>query len=196
MNLPWSESCEQNKQVILQAISPYLSGAVLEIGSGTGQHAVFFASQRPDIIWQTSDVEEHLPGISGWVAQSKLNNLPAPISLDVSADWPAHKYDLIYSANCFHIMGETEVEQSFRGIANCLKTDGILIAYGPFNYNNQYTSESNRRFDQWLKERNAQSAIRDFEWISALASENGLELLEDIEMPANNRTLIWKNRTL
>jgi len=193
---PFSESCEQNKQVIFETIQPYLQGEVLEIGSGTGQHAVYFTSQEPQITWQTSDVEHHLDGINAWIADADSSRLPAPLVLDVLADWPDHQYDLVFTANSFHIMGEPAVEASFRGIAKCLKADARFIVYGPFNYNGTYTSASNERFDQWLKDRDPHSGIRDFNWIETLAIDAGLELLDDIAMPANNRTIIWQNRTL
>jgi len=192
---PFSESCEQNKQVIFETIQPYLQGEVLEIGSGTGQHAVYFTTLEPHITWQTSDVEHHLDCINAWITEADSTCLPAPIVLDVLADWPDHKYDLVFTANSFHIMAELAVEASFRGIANCLKAGARFIVYGPFNYHGAYTSASNERFDQWLKDRDPRSGIRDFDWIETLATDAGLELLEDIAMPANNRTIIWQNRT-
>jgi cyclopropane fatty-acyl-phospholipid synthase-like methyltransferase len=196
MNLPFAESAEQNKAVIYDAIKPYLQGEVLEIGSGTGQHAVFFASQVPQLQWQTSELASNLSVIEAWIEESGLTNLLPPIALEVSGQWPQHEYDLVYSANCFHIMGSDAVAKSIRGAAGCLKPGAVLAVYGPFNYNGQFTSESNAHFDQFLRSRDAESGIRDFEWVDGLASEAGLQLLEDISMPANNRSLVWKKRTL
>jgi len=193
---PFSESCEQNRQVIYETIQPYLRGQVLEIGSGTGQHAVYFTGLKAEISWQTSDLEANLAGIKAWIADADPTRLPAPIALDVLGDWPGREYDLVFTANSFHIMGEPAVAASFQGIAGCLKPGGRLIVYGPFNYNGTYTSASNEQFDQWLKQRDPQSGIRDFEWIETLATDVGFDLLKDIAMPANNRTLIWQNRTL
>ena len=196
MNLPFAESAEQNKAVIFEAIKPYLTGDVLEIGSGTGQHAVFFAGELPGIRWQTSDLESNLPLIEAWVKESKLKNLPPPIALDVLGNWPQEQYDVVYSANCFHIMGPTAVARSVEGAAACLKPGGVFAIYGPFNYAGSYTSESNARFDAFLKSRDSMSGIRDFEWIDEMANSANLMLLQDVAMPANNRCLIWKKRTL
>ncbi|MDH3634825.1 MAG: class I SAM-dependent methyltransferase [Gammaproteobacteria bacterium] len=196
MSLPFAEAAEQNKTVIFEAIKPYLTGDILEIGSGTGQHAVFFASQIPEIRWQTSELESSLPVIEAWIRDSKLENLPPPIELDVLGKWPEAQYDVIYSANCLHIMGEAAVEKTVEGAAARLKPDGVFAVYGPFNYAGNYTSESNARFDAFLKSRDSASGIRDFEWIDEMASRVNLELVQDVDMPANNRCLIWKKRTL
>ena len=196
MNRPYAEAAEQNKQVILDAIKPWLRGEVLEIGSGTGQHAVYFASQAADISWQTSELETNLAGTDSWIEDSDLDNLPAPIELDVMGTWPDHRYDFIYSANCFHIMAKEAVARCIEGIGECLKPGGVFAVYGPFNYHGDYTSESNARFDQMLRARDPDSGIRDFEWIAQIAGATGLELLEDVAMTANNRTLIWQKRTL
>ena len=115
MNLPFSDASEQNKSFIFDVIKPYLHGEVLEIGSGTGQHAVFFAGQVPQLRWQTSDLESNLPGIEGWIADSGSTNLLPPIALDVRGDWPQRQFDLVYSANCFHIMDKTAVDEMYRG---------------------------------------------------------------------------------
>ena len=133
MSLPCSEACEQNRQVIFDAIEPWLRGDVLEIGSGTGQHAVFFAGQRPDIVWQTSDRAQNLRGIRAWIEDSGLTNLPPPLELDVCADWPDASFDLVFSANCFHIMDERAVAASIRGAGRVLRAGGALAVYGPFN---------------------------------------------------------------
>jgi SAM-dependent methyltransferase len=180
MNLPFAESAEQNKDVIFDAIRPYLKGEVLEVGSGTGQHAVFCASQLPELYWQTSD----------------LPNLAPPIELDVLGSWPNRAYDMVYTANSFHIMDATMVAACIDGVGRCLGPGGVFAVYGPFSYGGAYTSESNARFDQMLRARDPGSGIRDFEWIAQLANDAGLELLEDVAMPANNRTLIWQKRTL
>ncbi|MDH3388115.1 MAG: class I SAM-dependent methyltransferase [Gammaproteobacteria bacterium] len=195
MNRPFAESAEQNKHVIYDVIEPYLNGDVLEIGSGTGQHAVFFASQSPAISWQATDLESSLPGIEAWIEASGLDNLPPPLALDVLGDWPDRGYDVIYSANCFHIMGAPEVAGCIAGVGGCLRAGGVFAVYGPFNYQGRYTSESNARFDQMLKKRDPASGIRDFDWLDGLARNAGLELIEDVPMPANNRILIWQKRT-
>ncbi len=196
MNLPYAESAEQNKAVIFDAIRPYLKGEVLEVGSGTGQHAVFCASQLPGLRWQTSDLAANLPGIAARIVASGLPNLAPPIELDVLGSWPSHAYDVVYTANSFHIMNAAMVAACIDGVGRCLRPGGVFAVYGPFNYDGAYTSDSNARFDQMLRARDPGSGIRDFEWIAQLANEAELELLEDVEMPVNNRTLIWQKRTL
>ncbi len=196
MNLPFAESSEQNKQVIFDTIKSYLQGDVLEIGSGTGQHGVFFASQLPRLNWQTSELEFNLPGIEARIEHSGLTNLPPPIALDVSGDWPQRRFDTVYSANCIHIMNEMAVSMCIEGAGACLETDGILAVYGPFNYAGKFTSESNARFDAFLKSGDPASGIKDFEWLNGLASQQGLRLLADIAMPHNNRSLIFKKTNL
>jgi SAM-dependent methyltransferase len=194
MNRPFSESCLQNRDVILKIIAPYLKEAkrVLEIGSGTGQHAAYFAPLFSNLIWQTSDLSGNLPGIKSWIDSAEALNLPEPVEFDVNTNWPDIKADLIYSANTLHIMDRSSVEKCLAGLPNILTDKGQLIIYGPFNYHNQYTSDSNRSFDVWLKRNNPQSGIKDFEWISELLHSSGLILEEDFEMPANNRILIFK----
>lgn len=196
MSLPYTTSAEQNKLVIFDVIKGHLQGEVLEIGSGSGQHAVYFASRLPELTWQTSELESNLPGIEAWIADSGLDNMLPPIALDVLGTWPDHLYDCVYSANCFHIMSADAVARCIDGIGACLKPGGVFAVYGPFNYGAAFTSESNARFDQMLKSRDPASGIRDFEWIGELAKNAGLELLEDVVMPVNNRTLIWQKRTL
>jgi cyclopropane fatty-acyl-phospholipid synthase-like methyltransferase len=121
VNLPFSDASEQNKSFIFDVIKPYLHGEVLEVGSGTGQHAVFFAGQVPQLHWQTSDLESNLVGIEGWIADSGSTNLLPPITLDVRGDWPQRQFDLVYSANCFHIMDKTAVMKCIEGVGACLK---------------------------------------------------------------------------
>ena len=198
-NKPFSESCEQNKQVILDVLKNEFSDIqhVLEIGSGTGQHAVFFAQYLNHLVWQCSDRHENLSGIKTWLDDADLANIPMVLELDVLADnWPDLKTDAVFSANAVHIMSWQAVEAMFRGIDQLLNEEGLLCLYGPFNYNDAYTSESNARFDEWLKARDSQSAIRDFEAVDQLAQNIGLCLINDHTMPANNRTLIWQRKSV
>jgi SAM-dependent methyltransferase len=196
MNLPFAQAAEQNKAVILQAIRPYLRGKVLEIGSGTGQHAVYFASLLPELYWQTSDLEPNLDGIRAWIDDAGLANLPPPLLLDAMGAWPESEFDTIYTANSFHIMDNNAVAECIAGCGVCLSAGGHLIVYGPFNYAGDFTSASNARFDAMLKANDPGSGIKDFEWLDELAQSAGMALAIDIEMPANNRSLIWKKRTL
>ncbi len=168
----------------------------MEVGSGTGQHGVYFAGALPHLIWQTSDLPEHHDGIRAWLLEAALPNLKAPIALDVGGVWPDRSFDAVFSANTTHIMSWPQVEQMFGGIGRVLESGGCFALYGPFNFDGNYTSDSNERFDQWLKERDPASGIRNFEDLDSLVRTNGLIFVEDIPMPANNRVLVWlRNQT-
>ena len=192
---PFSESCVQNRDPILAVLREWFADRrhVLEIGSGTGQHAVYFAPELPHLVWQTADVPQHHAGIRAWLDDAAPPNVRPPLSLDVSqAGWRSGRYDAVFSANTLHIMGWPEVEKFFEGVDEVLEPGGVLAVYGPFNYNGAFTSESNARFDAWLKARDPASGVRDFEAVDALARAQGLALQQDIAMPANNRTLVWR----
>jgi cyclopropane fatty-acyl-phospholipid synthase-like methyltransferase len=192
---PYAESCDQNRDPILSVIKPLFAESkhILEIGSGTGQHAVYFAEKMPHLIWQTSDRAENHAGIKMWLDEANLLNTRLPLALDVNKDvWPKNQYDGIFSANCVHIMAKSEVQAMFAGCGKILSRGGLLVLYGPFNYGGQYSSESNAQFDLWLKERNSLSGIRDFEWLDSLANQGGMALQGDYEMPVNNRILCWE----
>lgn len=190
---PYSESCEQNRAPILEVLQQHFASAtrVLEIGSGTGQHAVYFAADLPHLNWQTSDRPENHPGIHLWLQEASLPNVMPPLDLDVLGDWPGQTFDALYSANTAHIMSWSMAEAMMAGAGQVLESGGVFCLYGPFNYNGQFTSESNARFEQWLKDRNPESGIKDFEKLNQWAEEAGMRLVEDVEMPANNRTLVW-----
>ena len=192
MNKPYSESCEQNKEPILSVISPIFSSysRVLEIGSGTGQHAVYFAEKMPHLTWCSSDRRSYLEGINMWLEDAALSNVVPPIELDVCSDhWPVLDIDAVFTANSVHIMSLQEVVCLMRGVGKLLRAQGSLVIYGPFNYSGSYTSESNASFDQWLKSRDPRSGIKDFEVMLSLASDNAMQLIADHAMPANNRIL-------
>ncbi|MHB1084567.1 MAG: DUF938 domain-containing protein [Thiobacillus sp.] len=194
-NKPFSESCVQNRAPILAVLREVFADRshVLEIGSGTGQHAVDFGAELPHLRWQTADVPHYHPGIHAWLDEAALANVLPPIALDVNQTaWRSGRYDAVFSANTLHIMSWPEVEQFFEGVGTVLEPGGVLTVYGPFNYHGAYTSESNARFDSWLKSRAPASGVRDFEAIEALARAQGLILQQDIAMPANNRTLVWR----
>lgn len=195
MNKPYSESCDENCGPILSVLQPVVANcqAVLELGSGTGQHAVYFARQMPHLVWHTSDREEYHPGIRQWLNDAGLDNTRQPIVLDVlRSTWPDLSVDAIFTANTAHIMHDEEVAAMMKGVGNLLADSGLFILYGPVNYNRQYTSESNRKFDRWLKNRDPLSGIPHFEDLHRLASMTGLILQNDYQMPANNRILVWR----
>lgn len=192
---PYSEACERNCGPLLEVLREAFAVArsVLEIGSGTGQHAVYFGARLPHLTWQTSDITEHHPGIEAWLTEARLANVLPPLALDVDRDdWPRGPYDAVFSANTLHIMGWPQVERMWAGIASVLPSGGVVAIYGPFNYGGRHTSESNARFDAALRARDAASGIRDFENVDALARSYGFGLERDHAMPANNRTLVWR----
>ena len=191
---PFSQACANNQQPILEIIRPLFAevAEVLEIGSGTGQHAAHFGAEMPHLRWQTSDRPANHPGIDAWRQWAKLPNVPAPLALDVGEPWPIDSTPAIFCANVIHIISWPEVELLFQGIARHLRDPGIVCFYGPYNYGGRFTSDSNARFDQWLKQRDARSGIRDFEAVDALAQKAGLALEADHAMPANNRCLVWR----
>lgn len=200
---PFSESCEQNKNIILETIKPVLSScnSVLEIGSGTGQHAVYFAQQMPHLQWYTSDRAEALNGIQMWLDEFQsggdLKNVHPPVTLDVTqSQWPDLNVDVVFSANTLHIMSWHEVKIFYERVSEVLNHNGLMLVYGPFNYHGQYTSDSNRQFDVWLKNRDSESGIKDFSELNNLAENNGLKILVDYEMPANNRILLWQKEVV
>jgi len=193
---PSAPSCERNREPILEVLRERFADRrdVLEIGSGTGQHAVHFAQALPALRWQCSDRAENLPGIRLWLDEARLPNTPPPIELDVGGAWPTHRYDAVFSANTLHIMAWSEVEQWFDHLGRATIDDAIVAIYGPFNYGGRYTSDSNAEFDVWLQARGAHMRIRDAEAVDALAEVAGFDLVDDIAMPANNRLRVWQRR--
>jgi SAM-dependent methyltransferase len=193
--LPSSEACERNKDPILGVLrGAFVSNRqVLEIGSGTGQHAVYFARHLPKLRWQPSETDENLGILRARIDFEGTANLAAPARLDVREHpWPVAAFDAVFTANTLHIMSWQAVCEFFRGLGAQLTTPGVLCIYGPFRYAGRYTSESNAAFDRFLQERDPASGIRDFEAVDALARQEGLELDGDHDMPAHNRTLVWR----
>lgn len=192
---PFASAADQNKTDILPALLPRLRDqhSLLEIGSGTGQHAVYFASSLPWLTWQCSDLPENLSGITSWINESGLSNLPDPIGLDVAQpDWPQISVDAVYSCNTTHIMHWSEVQSMFSGITRVLASGGLALLYGPFNRAGQYTSESNAQFDRMLRRSDPDSGLRDINELSALATTVGMTLQEEITMPCNNHLLVFQ----
>ncbi len=196
-NKPFSLACERNREPILAVLQRHVADrrSALEIGSGTGQHAVHFASALPQLTWQCSDVADNLPGIRQWLDEARLPNTPPPLALDVNHDIAKsvgnQKFEVIYSANTLHIMGWAEVQRLFMQLPALMSAQALLVIYGPFNYGGNFTSESNARFDAPLRSAHPQRGLRDFEAVNELAGSVGLHLLEDIAMPSNNRCLVW-----
>ena len=188
-------SSENNKRVICEKLINEFSQLrhILEIGSGTGQHAVWFANHMPHLVWQTSDRHENLEFIRQRFDFEGPENLRKPIELDVSSrQWPSDKkFDAVFSANCIHIMSWDSVRSMFAGIANILEYGGKLALYGPFKYGGEFTTPSNEKFDLWLKSQDKVCGIRDFEAVNELAENIGLKFIVDHQMPANNQLIVW-----
>lgn len=193
-----SEACERNKGPILAVLGRELasSRAVLEIGSGTGQHAVHFARHLPHLSWQPTELEGLLGPLAERILLEGAPNLRPAIALDVrSRPWPVGAVDAVFSANTLHIMPWDAVQDFFRGVGAALAAGGVACVYGPFRYRGAYTSGSNAEFDRYLHRRDPLSGIRDFEALEPLAAAAGLELAADHAMPANNQTLVWRRTT-
>ena len=194
MDKPSAPSCERNRDPILEVLRTIFADRrqVLEIGSGTGQHAVHFAAALPQLQWQCTDRADNLPGIRLWLDEAALPNTPAPFALDVAGRWPTQRYDAVFSANTLHIMSWDEVELLFGQLAQVTTLGALFVVYGPFNYHGRYTSDSNASFDDWLQTRGPHMRIRDAEAVDALAEIAGFDLIDDLAMPANNRLRIWQ----
>jgi SAM-dependent methyltransferase len=191
---PFSEASGRNREPILGVLRRVFADrkSVLEIGSGTGQHAAYFAPALPHLAWQPSDVAENLPGIRLWREEAQTPRLAEPIELDVDQPFPGLDVDAVFSANTCHILSWPQVERMFAGVGAVLPAAGVLALYGPFNYGGKPTSPSNAAFDASLRRRDPKSGVRDFEAIAALAKRHGLMLEEDNAMPANNRLLVFR----
>ena len=198
--LPFSQACENNQQPILDVLQQELQDAthVLEVGSGTGQHSVYFAPRLTHLHWQTSDVFANHAIINAWHAAYPAPNLYTPLSFDVSSDSvPINKtinapYDAVFTANTLHIMSWFLVSKLFELVGNMLPLEGKFIIYGPFNENGRYSSESNRQFDYSLRQRDSNSGIRALEDITAVAEKQHLLLINRYKMPANNEILVFQ----
>jgi cyclopropane fatty-acyl-phospholipid synthase-like methyltransferase len=192
---PFSESSAQNQEPILAVLREVLAAAsrVLEIGSGTGQHAVHFARHLPHLVWVPTDLAGNLPGIRLWLAEAGLANVEPPLALDVNEpQWPVGDVDAVFSANTAHIMDWGSVAATFAGVGRRLPEGGVFALYGPFHYGGEPTSPSNARFDATLRARDPAMGVRSFEDVDAMAQRAGLQLWRDYAMPVNNRTLVWR----
>lgn len=198
MTKQFSAAAERNSQPILAVLRELLPQPVrvLEIGSGTGQHAVYFGAHLPHLTWQTSDLPQNHASIHAWMNEADLPNVLPPLTLDTAtADrWPQAQYDAVFTANTCHIMSWEEVRSMFAGMAMALRAGGLVCVYGPFNYGGKFTSESNAMFDASLKAQAESMGIRDFEAVDQLANANGMALRKDYDMPAHNRLIVWEKR--
>jgi cyclopropane fatty-acyl-phospholipid synthase-like methyltransferase len=190
--ISFSEACERNKAPILSVLNSAFAErtAVLEIGSGTGQHAVHFAANLRHLIWQPTEQAPYLADLAERIEKEGTDNLRPPALLDVNqARWPVREVDAIFTANTLHIMSWPDVLAMFRGVDAVLRLGGAMCIYGPFRYGGRYTSDSNRGFDAMLQARDANSGMRDIHDVTAAAAQYGLRLQADHDLPANNRLL-------
>ncbi len=197
MELPFSQASESNKVAILDVIRHLFleNQTVLEIGSGTGQHGVFFAENLPGVIWQCADQVAYHDTISQRINAAGLPNLRHPIALEaISFDWTSIKVDAVFTANTAHIMSWSAVVAMFKGVSQCL-LEGSFVQYGPFNRDGKFTSPSNQQFHDSLVKSDPAMGIRDDARLIEVAREFGMTLIDDIAMPANNRILVWSKKT-
>ena len=190
----FSEACNRNQAPILAVLKEVLpnTGRVLEIGSGTGQHAAYFSRSLPDLAWQPSDLAEALPSIEAWREESGAPNLNPPMVIDLLGNNATpSRVDAIVCINTAHIVAWTGVERLFSIAANILEPKGVLYFYGPYRYPDHALEPSNVAFDRWLKEQNSVSGIRDYAAVESLAESNGFILGGDRSMPSNNRSIWW-----
>jgi len=195
MTKPFSQACENNRGPISQVLERILVDcqSVFEIGSGTGQHAVWFSRAMPHLQWQTSDRKENHQGIKQWISDSSLENIHHPLELDVGVGpWPEDLFDAIFTANTAHIMALSEVELMFSGVSKLLISGGLFCLYGPMQYSGVIAAESNRAFDARLRAVKSTQGIREFNDLNKLAATFGMELIEDNDLPANNQLIIWQ----
>lgn len=190
---PFAPAAARNAEPILGVLREAFAGRsrLLEIGSGTGQHAAHCAAAMPWLEWQCSDVPAHLPGIRAWLDDAGLPNTPPPIALDVNSDWPDGSFDAVFSANTLHIMSWAEVKRLFSGLGGLLAESATLVIYGPFKRDGAHTAESNASFDAQLRAQDPERGIRDMADVDALAEAIGLRRVATHEMPANNFCLVW-----
>lgn len=193
---PYSPACDRNKDPILEVLRDVILDSdrrLLEIGSGTGQHAVYFASNFPKVEWYPTDVSANLKGISMWMSEAKLNNIQPPQRVEIGKDeLPKLKFDLVFTANTFHIMHWKECKSLIKQFGGRLREGARVVIYGPFKYQGNFTSPSNEEFDKTLKKRDPLSGIRNFEDVNNAMIKNGFELMMDVPMPANNQTLVYR----
>ena len=194
LDIPFSAASERNKFTILQVLKKYLSSArsVLEIGSGTGQHCIYFARELPHLLWHPSDLTENISTIQLRSEEYPSENLLPPLVIEIGKDEiPSGGFDAIFTANTMHILSNELCLKLFQESASALDKNGLLIIYGPFHYNGRATGEGNAIFDRNLKRMGQDMGIKDIDQIIHWASENNFVLLDDHDMPVDNRTLVF-----
>ena len=188
---------DRNREPILGVLTRVLTGGtknVLELASGTGQHAVYFASQLPHVIWQPSDPDPAArQSIAAWIAEAGLPNVRPPIVLDAADDaWPVERADALVCINMVHIAPWSAALGLFAGAARLLPPDGVLFLYGPYRFAGAFTAPSNEAFDRSLRDQDPAWGVRDVDDLEAAAAARGLVLEDVVAMPANNHCLIFR----
>jgi SAM-dependent methyltransferase len=191
---PFAPACERNRGPILEVLRVAFADRrrVLEVGSGTGQHAVHFAAAMPWLAWQATEMEANLPGVRAWLDEAALPNTPPPFALDASGAWPDGCWDAAFTANTLHIMPWEAVERLFGALPGVLAPDATLAVYGPFNVGGRFTGPGNAAFDATLRAADPRRGIRDLEAVDALARRAGFGSAVVHAMPADNRCLVWR----
>lgn len=196
INKPFAPSCERNQEPILEVLKGLIhedDKHLLEIGSGTGQHAVFMAPHFPNLQWHTSELLENYTGIKQWLQESQITNIAQPIEFELGQTaFPDIDIDVVFTANTLHIMSSKNVKILITQLGENLKHGAQIIIYGPFNYQGKYTCQSNADFDVWLKDQEQHRGIRNFEVIVEMMQSQNIELINDNAMPANNRLIHFK----
>ncbi len=199
MKKPFAPSCERNKTPILNELKKIITKSdknLLEVGSGTGQHSVYFANEFPWLTWTTSDRKENHEGIKSWLKEADLNNIKGPIEYEVGkSNFPKGTFNLVYICNVVHIISWKKVKTLVKQMGQNLSDGAQVILYGPYNFDGKFTSDSNKDFDKWLKDRDKESGIRHFEDLSNVMTKNGIQFTEKVDMPANNKLLIFTKIT-
>ena len=190
----FSQACENNKTPILGVLKKHFINVsrVLEVGSGSGQHAIYFSQQLDWLTWQPTEIRERIQVLQDNCKLSSRDNLCSPLTLNIFESWPETQLDAVFSANTLHIVPASGIEAIFSRIAPNISSRFRVAIYGPFKYRGKYTSDSNAVFDNWLRTQNPNSGIRDFEVVDEVARDIGLSLIEDCIMPANNQLLVWR----
>ena len=191
----FSQAADNNKSVIAEVLGDWLPAraSVLEIGSGSGQHAIHMGSSMARVSWQPTEHPDRLETLASNISRNAPAKVHGPAPLDLALEhWPKQSFDCVFSANVIHIVSESLGERLIVGGAQATGADGLLILYGPFTYRGEFTTDSNRDFDQWLRSRDEKSGVRSFEWVEHIAERAGLVLAEDRAMPANNQCLVFK----
>ena len=194
---PYAAATARNAEPILGVLRTEFAecSSVLEIGSGTGQHAVSFAAELAGLCWQPSELEQNLPGIRAWLAKAELPNVRDPVVLDVLTASPGQgTHDAVFSANTAHIMSMDGVEKMFALVATVLDARGRFCLYGPFRSGGAFNTESNAVFHRTLHDRDPAMGIRNLEDLDRLAASGGMLRKRLYAMPANNHLAVWEKQ--